>query len=262
MKKILFLALALLTLGSQLEVAAQKWEWNGTKSGNETIDNYLIQIDTLYRNVCQYQENLEQYEIEPTSLCINGKYYQLCCMKDRQGQLLTRGTVNWQCVQAISMGANIILDMTNAGLGSATAALALPQLGLKALKFTKYVKGGPTVIKAGIEAIKAVRGKWIGNSRLWKEMKDGAISDPTKLGFSAEITEKLNKCYYVKEITAESPDYEEVVKKFTGKTPEEIAQETNSVANDIAKSTILPEDKSKILDTLPSEDELEKQLNG
>lgn len=267
MKKILFLALAMLTLGSQMYVSAAKkdkkeikWEWDGTTSGNETIDKYLMKIDTLYYKVRDYKDNLEQYQLKDTVVCINGKYYELNWMEDSQGQLLTRGSVNWQCVQAVTMGANIVLDMTNAGLGSATAALALPQLGLKALKFAKYVKGGPAVIQSGIESIKAVRGKWVGNSRKWKAVKDGAISDPTKIGFSPAVAEKLNKCYYVKEITTESPDYEEVVKKFTGKTPEELAQEANGVANDIAKATVLPEDKSKSLDQMPSDDDLEKEL--
>lgn len=50
MKKILLIALALLTFGSQMEVNAQKlkWNWDGkTLSGNAKIDNYIKTIDTL-----------------------------------------------------------------------------------------------------------------------------------------------------------------------------------------------------------------------
>ena len=80
MKKILFLALAMLTLGSQMYVSAAKkdkkeikWEWDGTTSGNETIDKYLMKIDTLYYKVRDYKDNLEQYQLKDTVVCINGK---------------------------------------------------------------------------------------------------------------------------------------------------------------------------------------------
>lgn len=262
--------LAMLTIGSQLDVCAAKkekkegkglkWEWDGTKSGNENIDKYLLQIDTLYRKVQDYQNSLEGLEIKEDTFSVNGKYYIMSHMEDANHNIYTRGQVNWQCVQAYSLGANIILDMANAGLGSASAALELPQLGFKALKFSKYVKGGPAVISEGTKAIKAVRGKWVANSRRWKAMKDGAIENASSIGyagFTPEVVEKLNKCYYIREITTESPEYEEVVKRFTGKTPDEIAKEAEEQAQKLAQSTVMPEDKSKSLDKTPDlEDEL------
>ena len=74
MKKILLMVLAMLTIGSQLNVCAAKkdkkegkglkWEWDGTKSGNANIDKYLLQIDTLYHKVQEYQNSLEGLEIK------------------------------------------------------------------------------------------------------------------------------------------------------------------------------------------------------
>ena len=80
MKKILLMVLAMLTIGSQLNVCAAKkdkkegkglkWEWDGTKSGNANIDKYLLQIDTLYHKVQEYQNSLEGLEIkESIILC-------------------------------------------------------------------------------------------------------------------------------------------------------------------------------------------------
>ena len=268
MKKLLLLALALLTMGSQMEVSAAKkeknglkWEWDGTKSGNETIDKYLLQIDTLYNKVQEYQKSIDSYVMKDTTLQFNGKWYQIAWMEDSQGQILTRATVNWQCVQAYTLGANIILDMTNAGLGSANAAMALPQLGLKALKFGKYVKGGPAVISEGTKAIKTVRGKWIANSRQWKAMKDGAIEDPSTIGykgFSTSFIEKLNKCFYIKEVKEDNPTYQEIVKKNEGKSADEIAKDASGWTSQMEQATVLPEDKSKALDETPNlEEELE-----
>jgi len=269
MKKLLLLALALLTIGSQMEVSAAqkekkglKWEWDGTKSGNETIDKYLLQIDTLYNKVQAYQQSLDSYVMKDTTLQLNGKWYQIAWMEDSHGQILTRATVNWQCVQAYALGANIILDMTNAGLGSANAALELPKLGFKALKFGKYVKGGPAVISEGTKAIKAVRGKWLANSRQWKAMKDGAIADPSTIGykgFSAIFIEKLNKCFYIKEVKEDDPIYEEVVKKNEGKSAEDISREATGWTSQMEQATVLPEDKSKALDETPN---LEEELDA
>ena len=271
MKKILVIALALLVVGSnQMQVNAAKkdkseskglkWEWDGTKSGNKVIDDYLVQIDTLYTNMQEYQNSMESLEIKEDTMNINGKYYIMSHMEDASGNIYTRGRVNWQCAQAAMQGTNIVLEMTNAGLGSATAALELPNLGLKAFKFAKYVKGGPTIISEGTKAIKAIRGKWVANSRKWKSMKDGAIEDAASIGYqgyNTDVIDKLNKCYYVREITTESPEYEEVVKHFTGKTPEEIAKETEEQAQKLAQSTVMPEDKSKQLNETPDlEDEL------
>lgn len=269
MKKVLLIALALLTMSSQMEVSAAKkekkglkWEWDGTKSGNATIDQYLLQIDNLYNKVQEYQNSIDSYVLNDTILPLNGKWYQIAWMEDSQGRILTRATVNWQCVQAYSVGANIILDMTNAGLGSATAALALPELGLKALKFGKYVKGGPAVISEGTKAIKAVRGKWIANSRKWKSMQDGAIKDPKTIGydgFSDSFIQKLNKCFYIKEIKEDDPIYQEVEKKKEGKSADELSEGAKGWTSQMEQATVLPEEKSKILDDLPNVDD---ELNG
>lgn len=222
MKKVLMIALALLTLGSQMEVAAEKkekkakekkalkWEWDGkTLSGNETIDTYIKTIDTLYNKVQSYAKNMSQYEMVTRIVedKTTGKKYEMAYMLDDQGNLVTRGTVNWQCVEAVMQGTNIVLDMTNAGLMSANAALTLPQLGLNALKFGKYVKGGPAVISAGVKAIKDVRAVWLSNSRTWKDMKVDAVADVKSLnleGMTDELAEKLNKCIYIREVKESS----------------------------------------------------------
>lgn len=273
MKKIILLALALLTLGSTVEVAAQKkekakkekkelkWDWDGkTLSGNAEIDTYIKTIDTLYNKVQDYEKSLELYQLRDTVLKKNGKIYRVAWMVNSEGQLLTRSRVNWQCVEAYGQGTLIALDMTNAGLMSANAALTLPQLGLKALSFGKYVKGGPAVISAGSKAIKNVRARWIENSRAWKEMKNGAIDDPQSIGFPASIKEKLNKCYYVMEITEESPYYTTAMERLTGKSAEELEKEFNSFANDVAQTVILPEDATKELEKDPDIEQMEKEM--
>ena len=83
MKKILFVALALCTLSSA--VYAQKkdkkekkekkpieWTWDGTRSGNASVDNYLVTIDTLWTQIQSYSEELDTYQFQSDTLTITG----------------------------------------------------------------------------------------------------------------------------------------------------------------------------------------------
>lgn len=261
MKKVLFITFALVTLFSQdLRAKEVKWDWDGTKSGNEKIDNYLVNIDTLYDKVQAYKESMGSFDMKDDTLYMNDKVYVMTHMESNTGELVSRSRVNWQCAQAGLEGGLIILDMTNASLSSASVALELPKLGLKALKFGKYVKGGPAVISEGIKSIKAIRGQYMSNSRKWKSMKDGAIQDPSTIGyegFTESVVKKLNKCYYIKEIREDDPEYAEIIARYKAKDPESIAQENKDLAEKLDSSTVLPEEKNKEMDELP---DLEKEM--
>ena len=250
MNKLFIVTLALLTFGSQLQVQAAKdkkqkkelkWDWDGkTLSGNAEIDTYLKKIDTLYNKVNTYKDGIESYTMAPpTQFTLeDGNTYEICYMTNKEGQLVTRGTVNWQCVQAIMQGTNIVLDMTNAGLLSAGAALALPNLGLKALSFSKYVKGGPAVISAGTKAIKDVRKKWIKNSQRWKEVKQDAVPNAKSLkipGMTDALAEKLDKCVYIKKVTVTAETKEEA------KDENLVVADAKTLFEDFEKKTIAAE---------------------
>lgn len=276
MKKFMFIALAVLTLGSQVQIAAQKkekskkekeelkWEWDGTKSNNETIDKYLVTIDSLYNRVLSYRDSINAYEYKDTMITIGGENYIFAYMLNPEGQYVTRGQVNWQCAQALMEGVNLVLDLTNAGLGSVNAALALPSLGLNALKFGKYVKGGPAVITQGVKMVKIIRGTWIGNSKHWKEMKADAMSaeEVAKLGiFSNDAVKKLNKCFYVKKLPSTDPTYQKEIKRQLSKSQDELDEEAKKFAAEVAQTLQTSEDKSKELDDI-SDDALNDALNG
>ncbi len=271
MKKYLFCALALLMAGGTLTFAAKKekkpkkeitWNWDGTKSGNKTIDDYLVCIDTIYRNIQLYKEETESYQMKIDTLVIGGKYYAVAYMLNKEGELVTRGQVNWQCADAITNGVGIVLDITNAQLSTATAVLALPELGLSAFTFGKYVKGGAAVFAKGIKEIKTIRGTWVGNSRKWKSLKNGAIQDPASLNYFDEASlAKLNKCCYIKEILPEDKAYTTIVEQKKAKSEEELKAEADAFAQQFAQRNVAPEDAKKKLDDI-SDDELEKELNA
>ena len=274
MKKILLIALAMLTLGSITNdtYAANdkkdkkkkeiKWDWDGTRSGNSTVDNYLVEIDNTYRKIQQYKETMDNYQMMGDTININGKYYAIAYMLNAQNELVTRGQVNWQCANAVADGMNIVLDITNAQLLTVDATLALPELGLKAISFGKYVKGGAAVFAQGIKEIKAIRGTWVANSKKWKSLKNGAIQDPASLNYFDEAAlKKLNKCCYIKEILPEDADYTAIVESKKAKSEEELKADADAFAQQFAQYNMAPEDASKSLDDI-SDEELEKELNA
>ena len=271
MKKILFMTLAMLTLGSVMTVTAApkdkkkkeiKWDWDGTRSGNATIDNYLVAIDNTYKKIQTYKETMDSYQMKGDTININGKYYAVAYMLNAEGEMVTRGQVNWQCASAVADGMNIVLDITNAQLLTVDATLALPGLGLKAISFGKYVKGGAAVFTQGIKEIKAIRGTWVANSKKWKALKNGAIQDPASLNYFDEAALKnLNKCCYIKEIQPEDADYTAIVESKKAKSEEELKADADAFAQQSAQYNVAPEDASKSLDDI-SDEELEKELNA
>lgn len=268
MKKLFaYLMLAVVASMSFQVVAAKKkdkkekdpyvWDWDGTRTGNPDFDNYLIEVTNIWREIESYEKEFGAYTYTIETFVVDNEYYLLAYMVDANNNLVSRSQVNWQIANSILAGTNIVLAATNASLMTATATLALPSLGLNALIFGKYIKGGPMVISKGMKEIGAMAKANKTNSRSWKAMKKAAI-DPATLGvFSEASLEKMNRTCYVKKLTETDPEYQELVTSQASKTPEELQAETEKIDNTFAEATILPEDENKSLDNLDNIDDLE-----
>jgi hypothetical protein len=264
-----FLSIALLLLGMIMcipqsidskEKKKYEWNWDGTKSGNADFDEYLFKVDTLWTKIKTYHETMDQFTYKEDTLSIDGKYYVVAYMLTDEGQYVTRSTVNWQFSEAILQSSQIVLDATDAALLTATATMALPNLGLNALSFSKYLKGGPVVIGRGTGEMKTVWSLRKQQAKRWKAMKKDAV-DPSTLPL--ELTESqvklLNKCAFIKEYNETSEEYQVISEVQKNKTEEQLQAEKDAFANSLASATILPEDESKTLDDL-SDDDLDKEI--
>ena len=274
MKKILFLALALCTLTST--VYAQKkekkekkaktyeWTWDGTRSGNATVDEYLVTIDTLWNKIQNYSETMDTYEFQTDTLTINGKNYIMAYMITDEGSLVTRATCNWQLINSIGNGLAIGADALKAGTMAASAATALPNLGMKALSYGKYLKGAPNVISLGTKEIKEVVGKQKVNARNWKSLKIGALTEEQVAAlnfFDEKAMDNMKRCVYIKEIPDTDPSYEAVSLRQQQKSKEELNAEAEETAKKLSTAIVLPEDASKAADDI-SDDAFEAELEG
>lgn len=226
------------------------WDWDGVRSGNSTFDEYLITVTQIWNEIEQYELEFGQYHYKTDTIYINEKFYLLAYMQDDAGNLVTRSQVNWQVANSIFAATNIVLNATNASLMTASATLELPSLGLNALVYGKYIKGGPMVIGKGMKEIGAIAKANKANARSWKAMKQAAVDPATLNYFSEEAVEKMNTCCFLKEIIDTDPEYAAIVEVQSAKTPEELQAEAERIGNAFAEATILPEDANKSLDNL------------
>lgn len=239
------------------EKTAYVWDWDGTRSGDKDFDDYLVAVDNLWKNMQTYSATYEQYTYCQDTLSINGKYYVMAYMRDKNGNKVTRSQANWQVYHSVLAGTSIVLDATNASLLTASATLALPNLGLNAIFFGKYIKGGPLVIARGTKEMAAIAKTNKANARAWKAAQAASV-DPATLGvFSDEVVEKMNKCCYLKEIIVTDPEYTVVVETMTAKSEEQMQADLAALGDSWEKSIVLPEDANQSLDDLDNLDDLD-----
>ena len=242
------------------EKKAYEWKWDGTKSGNETVDAYLMSVDSIWNNMSEFHKMVDTYQYKEDTLYVNGKYYVQAYMKDDQGNLLTRGAVNWQFVNCGMLSANIISQAALAAMQSANATLALPNLGLKALSFGKYVKAGPVICTTAPKEIGLIWNIRKQQMKSWRGLKAEAI-DATKVypNMTAEQKKLYNKCVFIREVKETAPDYQEIKTVLSAKSEDELKKESQASFDKLAQSVILPEEAGKSLDDL-SDDAMKEYM--
>ena len=209
LSKVLIAVLAILLIAPVEMNAAKKkkekkpftWELPNPLSGNADIDEYLLACDTLWNDIQKYSESMTTYTYkEDTLRNVNGADYVMAHMENATGEYLTRGAVAWQLVEAVTTGAEIVLDATNIGLQTAVATMALPELGMKAFTFGKYLKAGPKIIAMGGKEIKELATIRRAQLQSWKATKKDAV-DAKDLGvWNEEQLKSLAKCCFIKKL--------------------------------------------------------------
>lgn len=242
------------------EKKAYEWKWDGTKSGNSTVDSYLMSVDSIWNNMQEFHKLVETYTYVEDTICVNGKYYIQAYMKTDDNHLLTRGAVNWQFVNCSLLTTNIISQSALAALQSANATLELPKLGLNALKFGKYVKGGPMICTKAPAEIKAVWKVRAQQAKRWKAMKAEAIDASLIFpNMTADQKKLYNKCVFIREVKETSADYQEVKTVLSAKSNDELQKESQASFDKLAQSVVLPEEAGKALDDL-SDDAMKEYM--
>ncbi len=183
---------AIVSLGSSIDLQAQKKEKKAKEkkekkefvwelpalTKNEDFDKYLLTCDTLYHEINKYCENIAFYTVKKIEVkdengnILESKYKVV----DTTDNNRIRGTQEAlvQLADIILTGTNLLLDIANISLLSATATTALPELGaMNALTYAKYLKAGPKIVQMGTQEIKQIIESCKAQAKVVKDYKNG-----------------------------------------------------------------------------------------
>lgn len=242
------------------EKKAYEWKWDGTKSGDDNVDQYLMSVDSIWTNMQEFHKSVDTYTYVEDTISVNGKYYIQAYMVDTNGALLTRGGVNWQFANCAMLSFRIVSQAALAATQSANATLSLPKLGLKALSFGKYVKAGPIICTKAPGEIKAVWSIRKQQMKRWRGLKAGAIDASTVFTSMTDAQKKIyGKCVYIREVKTTEAEYQEIKTVMSAKSEEELNKESQASFDKLAQSVVLPEEAGKTLDDL-SDDAMKEYM--
>ena len=205
MKKLLVFFACILSLGLVLPVSAEmspdKKEKKEKKkkekkpyvwkmpalTGNQSFDDYLKLCDDLNNKITAYAENIVFYEVVGVRVMDEtGEQEIKYHVVDSVGNLRSANKAFEQNFQLITSYPLIALDMTNLGLATSTATLALTDLGLNSISYAKYLKAGPILIGRGGKEMKEIYQRARAQAKQIKALK-------AELASQQAANEKLEK---------------------------------------------------------------------
>lgn len=134
-------------------------------TNNKDFDTYLLTCDTLNTRIREYCDNIVFYEVKKIHetdengnvlMDENGQPKEIYAVVDSENHIRGSKEAIFQYADMILNGTNIILDMANITLLTASATTALPSLGLNAFSYGKYLKAGPKLVQYGGQEIKEI----------------------------------------------------------------------------------------------------------
>lgn len=195
----LFISLPNMAFGlNQNKKKAKKefiWDWNGNKTGIKEIDDYLLGCDTLWKGIEDFRKDITCYKYYDHVFSVNGKNYTTIFMLDTvKKNLLSPGLINWQFAQSTAAVTLLALTATNLALQTTNATMALPQLGLNAFTYGKYIKAGPIIIGKAKKEFEAIRSNYTLTRRRFLTAREESI--PME-NFSPELKAKLKELFSI-----------------------------------------------------------------
>ena len=171
------------------------WDWDGKKTGVKEVDDYLLGCDSLWAGIGNIKKDIANYEYYDHTFSVNDKKYTTVFMIDTVNKsFLSPGLVNWQFAQSTGAVTLLALTATNLALQTANATMALPQLGLNAFTYGKYIKAGPIIIGKAKKEFDIIRSNYTLTRRRFLTARKESI--PME-DYSPELKEKLKKLFSI-----------------------------------------------------------------
>ena len=132
------------------------FEWKMPElTGDKTFDDYLKTCDTLYNRIRNYSDGIVFYSVKKGLVPDKktGETKEVMGVFDENNNYRSSGKALEQYAQLILQGTGLLADLTLITTSTAAATSALPNLGMKALSYGKYVKAGPKIVQMGTDEI-------------------------------------------------------------------------------------------------------------
>jgi hypothetical protein len=248
MKKVFSMIVCALALGMVMpqQACAQKKEKKEKKakaafvwempelSGNEVVDSYLLTCDTLNTKMREYSDNITFYEVAKIEVIgEDGEKDIKYNVVDAEGNLRSSNAAFNQNMQIILAYPAIALQMANVMTAEAAAVTAAPQLGLKAMKYAKYIKAGPKMVDEGGKEMKEIYKRARAQAKQIKALKAGNIDDVEALNAEVNAGSVDAGAASIRTISMQKKDYEEQFGKITAQDAA-----TPMVEGDIPEETV------------------------
>lgn len=201
-------------------------------TGNKDFDDYLKLCDDLNNKIVAYSDSIVFYEVaEVHVIDESGEKDIQYHVVDSAGNLRSANKAFQQNFDLVMAYPLIALDMTNLGLASTSASLALADLGLNAISYGKYIKAGPILIGRGGKEMKEIYKRARAQAKQIKALKEGKIDDVKALNAEVNASDVEAGTASMRVIEMQKSDYDSELEKVTqedNETPvsnEEIPEE-------------------------------------
>lgn len=201
-------------------------------TGNKDFDDYLKLCDDLNNKIVAYSDSIVFYEVaEIHVIDESGEKDIQYHVVDSAGNLRSANKAFQQNFDLVMAYPLIALDMTNLGLASTSASLALTDLGLNAISYGKYIKAGPILIGRGGKEMKEIYKRARAQAKQIKALKEGKIDDVKALNAEVNASDVEAGTASMRVIEMQKSDYDSELEKVTqedNETPvsnEEIPEE-------------------------------------
>lgn len=185
-------------------------------TGNKDFDDYLKLCDDLNNKIVAYSDSIVFYEVaEIHVIDESGEKDIQYHVVDSAGNLRSANKAFQQNFDLVMAYPLIALDMTNLGLASTSASLALADLGLNAISYGKYIKAGPILIGRGGKEMKEIYKRARAQAKQIKALKEGKIDDVKALNAEVNASDVEAGTASIRVIEKQKTNYDTELEKVT-----------------------------------------------
>jgi hypothetical protein len=153
----------------------------GKLSGTmKDLDAYILYCDTTFNSIQNYKENITFFHVDTVyTILEDGTKAKVVKILDQEGNPKNFSKSFQQGAEMTLSGTNIILDVANITLMTASATLDLTSDPIGAFSYAKCLKGGPKIVELAYVEVKEIVNATKAQMADLKRMKESKLEGST-----------------------------------------------------------------------------------